>query len=259
MSTLNQELIVEKVNSINLINKQNYDETRIKQACYEARVSNDFFEIVNDHEVKRTIKDGEAYILRPNNQVVCVTKEYFNIPNNMIARIVLKGDYFSLGIAPVNTYADPGFKGRLGIVLSNTSRNYIKLKPGDPLTKIEFSTLTADCTEGYVGQHGGDVTTWPVRGDLIASDDELKKININKNSNDEIKKIYGDTLAKTIADIHKTKRDFVISAIISTVLPLMAIWGVYEKWSIASPILSTVIGLVTGLASNYIYNKFSKK
>lgn len=258
MSTLNRELIIEKVNSINLINRQNYDETRIKQACYEARVSNDFFEIVNDHAVKRIINDDQAYILRPNNQVVCVTKEYFNIPENMIARIVLKGDYFSLGIAPVNTYADPGFKGRLGIVLSNTSRNYIKLKPGDALTKIEFSTLTANCTEGYVGQHGGDVTTWPVREDLIVSDEELKNLNINKNSNDEIKKIYGDTLAKNIADLHKTKRDFVISAIISTALPLITIWCVYEKWDIASPILSTAIGLLTGLASNYIYNKFVK-
>ena len=31
MSTLNRELIIEKVNSINLINRQNYDETRTEK------------------------------------------------------------------------------------------------------------------------------------------------------------------------------------------------------------------------------------
>ena len=259
MSTLSPQKIKENVASVNLITAESYDVTKIKQACYEARVSNDFFEIEKNNAVRKNIDDNDFYILRPNNQVVCVTKEYFNIPKNIIARVALNGDYFALGIAPVNTYADPGFQGKLGIVLSNTSRNYIKLKPNDSLAKIEFSTLTDECEKGYVGQHGGEVKTWPFRGDLIVSDEEFNTLKIKKNSNDEIKKIYGDTLAKTIADVRYTKIGIIISTFISTALPLLLVWGIYQKWNPTSPVLSALIGLVTGILVNVICNRFFQK
>ena len=154
MSTINKDEILRLIR-INSLITRNFDELRIKEACYEASTSYDFFEITEKEAKKVTVADGDCFILRPNNQVVCVTKEYFDIPKNMIARVFLVGHYFSLGIAPVSTYADPGFKGRLGIVLTNTSKNYIKISPNEQIAKIEFATMSAPSHEGSVGHMAG--------------------------------------------------------------------------------------------------------
>lgn len=253
MSTLNQQEIISRINNHEII-IENYDSNRIKEVCYEARTSNDFFELVDHEARKKFVSNDDFYVLRPNCQVVCVTKEYFDIPLNLIGRVLLVGHFFSLGIAPVNTYADPGFKGRLGIVLSNTSSDYIKIETNTPIAKIEFSTLTQSSEYGYVGQHGGDVKIWPYRKDLIATEEELKMKKIDTNGDAEIERIYGTLLTKTIIDVRKSKLYFFVSTTISSLLPLVIMWGIIAKWNQASPFLSAIIGLFTGLISNVIFS-----
>lgn len=258
MSTMNKKKIKDLVLSGYLI-KQHFDEAKIKEACYEASTSNDFFEISAEGTKKITISDNDYYILRPNNQVVCVTSEYFDIPLNVIARIFLTGHYFALGIAPVNTYADPGFKGRLGIVFSNTSRNYIKIAPNERIIKIEFVTMQEPSEEGYVGQHGGDVTTWPFRRDLVADGDFLGKRNICPESPGEIEKIYGKVLKDTIFSAKKFYPRLAITTVISTLTPLVTVWGLSENWDFSSPALTLAIGIIIGIVSNTIFYFFTKK
>lgn len=252
MSTINKEKMLELIHADRLITR-NFNESRIKEACYEASTSCDFFEITVKEAKKVTVAEGDCFILRPNNQVVCVTKEYFNIPKDMIARVFLVGHYFSLGIAPVSTYADPGFKGRLGIVLSNTSKNYIKISPNEQIAKIEFATMSAPSHEGYVGQHGGEVTTWPFRSELIASKELLASKNINPDSSEELDKIYGVTLRRTINEARKSYLIFGITNVISIFIPLFTVWGIHEKWNFSSPVMSIAIGVATGIIANYLF------
>ena len=254
MATLNKQAILERLDNKEII-KENYDLSRIKEVCYEARTSNDFFELVNHEAKKIYIPNGDFYVLRPNCQVVCVTKEYFDIPLNLIGRVLLVGHFFSLGIAPVNTYADPGFKGRLGIVLSNTSSDYIKIETNNPIVKIEFSTLLQPSEEGYVGQHGGDLHTWPYRKDLIATEEDLRIKKIDTNGDEEIERVYGTLLKNTIKSVEKSKRFFVYSTAVSASLPLLILWGISSKWNLASPFLSAIIAVITGLISNMIFNR----
>jgi len=258
MATLNQQEIENRILKRELIS-QNYDQRNIKEVCYETSTSNDFFEL-NAHEAKKIqIPNNDFYVLRPNCQVVCVTKEYFDIPLDLIARIILVGHYFSLGIAPVNTYADPGFKGRLGIVLTNTSNDYLKIYTNTPIAKIEFSTLLNASEVGYVGQHGGDVTVWPYRKDLIASDSDLIAKSIDKLSDDELEMIYGTLLKNTIASVRKSKWFFAISTTVSTLLPLIILLGIYSQWNLSSPFLSALIGVIVGVGSNLIFFSLKKK
>lgn len=84
------------------------------------------------------------------------------LPSNVLARILAKGQLVSLGILPVNTYADPGFEGRLGITLFNATRRYIAIKPGQPIAKIEFTVLNRDVERPYAGQHGYETEIWPI-------------------------------------------------------------------------------------------------
>jgi len=258
MSTMNKGKIKDLVRAGNLI-KQHFDEANIKEACYEASTSNDFFEITANGTEKIVIPDNNYYILRPNNQVVCVTREYFDIPLNVIARIFLTGHYFALGIAPVNTYADPGFKGRLGIIFSNTSRNYIKIAPHERIIKIEFATMQEPSEEGYVGQHGGDVTTWPFRRDLVADADFLEGRNICPESPEEIEKIYGKVLKNTIFSAKKFYPRLGIATAISTIIPLITVWGLSQNWDFSSPALTLALGIMIGIVSNTIFYFFTKK
>lgn len=257
MSTMNKSKIKELTAAGKLINRH-FDETKIKEACYEASASNDFFEITAEGAKKVIISDGEHFVLRPNNQVVCVTREYFDIPLDVIARIFLVGHYFALGIAPVNTYADPGFKGRLGIILSNTSRNYLKISPNERIAKIEFDTMQEPSEEGYVGQHGGEVTTWPFRHDLVADAAFLSQKGIKLDSKGEIEKIYGKVLMKTIFGTRHFYKFLGVATLVSTITPLIAIWGLSGHWDFSSPIVSFGIGVITGIVANAIFYLVSK-
>jgi dCTP deaminase len=253
MSTLNRRMIENLATAGKLI-KEGFCDKNIREACYEASTSNDFFEISETGARKINIADGNHYILRPNTQVVCVTKEYFDIPLDNIARILLLGHFFSLGVAPVNTYADPGFKGRLGIVLSNTSRNYLKIGTNERIAKIEFATMLEACAEGYTGQHGGDVSTWPFRADMIADKPFLLQSGIDPNSPTEIERIYGPDLKNVIFGIRKFSWQLGIATLLSSVLPVIAIWGIKEQWNFSSPILILAIGIITGVVSNWIFH-----
>ena len=100
------------------------------------------------------LKEGYNLLLKPKQTLVVITMESLRLPANVLGRILTKGVLFSIGILPVNTYADPGFSGRLGLVLHNLSNSYIRITPGDPIAKIEFSRLQNAVHRPYEGQHG---------------------------------------------------------------------------------------------------------
>src|SRR3984893_16367534 len=108
-----------------------FDSTCVKQACYELRASDIFWDVASAAEDKRVVVGvhGE-YLLKPNCYVVCIVKEHISLPSNVLARVLTKGLLFSIGVLAVNTYADPGFEGRLGITLYNGSRRYVRIQPG---------------------------------------------------------------------------------------------------------------------------------
>lgn len=105
--------------------KENFEEQNVKQACYELRVGNYYYDL-NDYNKRYEINEEDYIVLRPHQRCVIITLEKLFLPEDILGKIFAKGSLFSLGIAPVSTYADPGFYGRLGIVLHNTSNNFLK-------------------------------------------------------------------------------------------------------------------------------------
>ncbi len=65
--------------------------------------------------------------------------------------MVCKGSLFSIGLSHVATYADPGFKGNLGIVTQNLSDKYIVPPPGEQIAKIDFTQLSG-ATESNISE-----------------------------------------------------------------------------------------------------------
>jgi deoxycytidine triphosphate deaminase len=125
-----------------LLITEGFELKSLKQACYELTSSNIFYDVASTHEDKRVIVNSRiGYLLKPHCYVVAITQECLALPDNVLARILTKGRLFSVGILPVNTYADPGFEGKLGITLYNGSHRYLSIRPGEAIAKIEFNVL----------------------------------------------------------------------------------------------------------------------
>jgi len=172
IGTLN-DTDIEASCQIGVLIEENYDPKRVKQACYELRCGTIFYR--QSEKYKRfVVEEGGNIVIKPGDTLVIITYESLKLPADIIGRIFTKGVLFSLGIVPVKTYADPGFSGRLGIVMSNISGNYIKLSPGEPIAKIEFSRLQYPVTKPYDGQHGYQTEIWPLRLDLLMTEEEIR-------------------------------------------------------------------------------------
>lgn len=172
---------------------QHFIRDNLKQACYELRASNKYFTISNGVSTRR---QAAEYLLLPNDYLVVVTKEKLLLPDDVLGRILSKGHLFSLGVIPVNTYADPGFEGFLGITLFNSSSNIIRIADGQAIAKIEFDRLEEAVAKPYRGQHGLSLDVWPVPAHLLVQSSELPRFGISGSY--QINKIYH---GKTVADL----------------------------------------------------------
>ena len=184
-----------------LLIEKNFDKEFIKQACYELRAGYTYYDISDDAK-RYEINEGEYILLKPKQIISIITQESLSLPTNMIGRVLAKGSLFSLGIIPVNTYADPGFSGNLGIVLNNLSNNFIKIFPKDSIAKIEFSKMARPVSKPYNGQHGYQTHIWPIRKDLILTPEEYLNENRIYSKIDEIRISYGDIIADAFRRVY---------------------------------------------------------
>lgn len=143
---------------------KNYDKRFVKQTCYELRVGDiAWYTYKRDPALrKQSIRNQGGVYIPPKGYVTIITMEELKIPEDCVGRIMTKGQLFSIGISAVNTYADPGFNGPLGITLINHSSKPIFIPIGKPIAKIEFIKLTKAVSDPYKGHHlqAGDL--WPI-------------------------------------------------------------------------------------------------
>ena len=250
MGTLTDQDIKKYVSEKKLIS-DNFDAKLIKQACYELRASNICYYLVGADLEKKVIQENEEILLRPNQIVVIITKETLNIPADILGRIMTKGRLFSLGVNAVNTYVDPGFVGRLGIVFQNQSTRYLKVPVGGAIAKIEFSKLHESVKDTYHGQHGYETNIWPLDKDYFVGTKELKeKFNI-VDPLDEIGLLYGESLELVFKRVLKFERRMIIGFIIYSVITLLYLGFVYwmngsDRWFL-EPLVSIAVGVLANI------------
>lgn len=251
VGTLNDKSIIEMCQDKRLIS-EGFQEKNVKQACYEIRSSYEYYDLSDDAKYYNLKESDFGYILLKLRQmVVILSLEKFNIPKDVIGRIMTKGKLFSIGIIPVNTYADPGFKGRLGIVLQNLSTKYIKIKPKEEIAKIEFSKLQEEVEEPYAGQHGYNTHIWPVDKKYWLNHDDINNDKRIKTVSSEIGLSYGKQMSKMLELIENYERKiFFLSIsylIFATVfISILNIIGV-KMGALRSTILGIVPSFIGGL------------
>lgn len=235
---------------------ENFEDSRIRQACYELRAGTIYYELdtadSDRHPVRHQLQPGEYILLKPKQFITVITHEKLKLPDNVLGRVLTKGQLFSIGIIPVNTYADPGFEGNLGIVLANLSHNYLKIRPLDPIAKIEFSKLRQAVTSPYSGQHGYETEMWPVPYHMILSKEEVVKDKRIRPHLDELEGIHGELLASHIKRVFRFERYLILAGcayfLFSTIV-LVVLAARHD----ADLTLSTMFSVILGVVSNLIF------
>lgn len=259
--TLNDENIIELCKNNNLLIEDNFENKMVSQCCYELRASEVYIMLSNNNDLKVCNLDNikEDYILiKPHNQVVIMTREKLNIPGNIIGRIMTKGKLFSVGLIPVNTYADSGFKGHLGIVFSNLSNNYIKIRPNDPIAKIEFSKIIGSVNEIYSGQHGYQTGVWPISEDIILTKKEIEKDSrVFDSQLDELESVYGEMIGSQYKKIYKYQRGVMFAFSFYVIINLVLFFFLDKNH--LTYVNNILIGIITNIIWMAIWNFVEEK
>ena len=227
---------------------ENFEERNIKQCCYELTAGNIYYELGDkQNPTKQTVQDSGYILIKPRQNVVIITKEVICLENDMLGRILSKGKLFSIGLLPVNTYADPGFDGNLGIVFYNSSHEYIKIFPNETIAKIEFSKLAEPVARPYNGQHGYQTKMWPIPVEMLLSDKEIKNDDRIGPKPDELEISYGKDIADVYRELVVTTRSVIISSCIFFIamILLIAHFGGGDK-------ITTTVSIFLGIVSNLI-------
>jgi dCTP deaminase len=227
---------------------EEFDPSCVKQACYELRASRIFYETASGNENKRIeIPSGSRYVLKPQCYVTAIVMEKIQLPSHVLGRVLTKGQLFSLGILPVNTYADPGFDGRLGITLCNISHRYVVIRPGQAIAKIEFAVLPKPVKHPYSGQHGFETGIWPIPTQYYANKDELRVEGLVGTEADELAKTYGPPIADLARRLDFYARR-VWMQILITIFAFLLLFALYDKLTLVQSVL---IGIVANLITHF--------
>ncbi len=222
----------------------NYSERNVHQSCYELRASQIYYDIA-DSRKKYNLLNSDYILIKPRQLVVVITMETISLPPDILARILTKGKLFSIGLLPVNTYADPGFYGNLGIVFYNLSNNYLKIFPGESIAKMEFSRLMVPVKEPYRGQHGYQTNIWPIPEDMILSSQEILKDSRIKSPSEEIMLSYGSNIGKVIDRVFRFERYLILAVLFYILLSMLLIYAMQgNDW------ITPTTGIILGVVSN---------
>jgi dCTP deaminase len=227
----------------------------VKQACYELRASNVVYETTEPRENKRLEVGAGGYVLRPQSSATLIVEERIALPNDVLARILTKGQLFSIGILPVCTYADPGFVGRLGITLSNASYRPVVIRPGQPIAKIEFSRLSQAVEQPYTGQHGFETEIWPIPTHLYATAADLKAAGVELNSDAEIARMYGPVVANIRQRVAFYERRIWLQIGI-TVISFAVLFAMSGQLGL---VVSVITGVLANLATSFGFHLYASR
>ena len=95
--------------------------------------------------------EDSPLVLHPHDFVLCQTKEYVKIPNNLLARVEGRSSFGRLGIAIHITagFIDPGFEGNITLEITNLGVMPVILYPEQRICQIVFEELCDECEKPY--------------------------------------------------------------------------------------------------------------
>jgi dCTP deaminase len=97
------------------------------------------------------VPEGEQFVIHPGEFCLGATREWVELPDDIVARIEGKSSLGRLGLIVHATagFVDPGWKGTLTLEITNLTRVPIILWPGKPIAQLSFMTLDKPAERPY--------------------------------------------------------------------------------------------------------------
>lgn len=102
----------------------------------------------------RDVQPGEIIVIPPNSFCLAETLETFNVPRHVLAIILGKSTYARCGLIVNCTPAEPEWKGRLTLELSNTTPLPIEIYAGEGIAQMLFHKASSVCSVSYADKKG---------------------------------------------------------------------------------------------------------
>lgn len=243
MTTFSDKKIVEELGRGRLI--KNPDIEMMDGSSYQLRLGDVYYDLTEDAK-RFKLGPDETVLIKPGHRVVLITAEDLDIPADIAVRVVSKGSLFAVGLSHVATYADPGFKGKLGIVTQNISDKYVILPQGEPIAKAEFCELTSDAERLYKGQHGFQMEIWPIKTHLQKTYSEVSTDSRVKSEKEEALNLLPLAAANLIREMEATQFWTNFGLFIAIFLNSLLILLVNEK------IIEGLIGIIASLIGTLV-------
>lgn len=99
------------------------------------------------------VRISESVIIPPKGCVLASTVEYFEMPDNLMARVADKSTWARRFLSIFNTTIDAGWKGYLTLELVNHGDSVISIDANSPIAKIVFEKLDEPTEAIYDGAY----------------------------------------------------------------------------------------------------------
>lgn len=109
-----------------------------------------------DFMERTVIDDDESFVVHPGDFVLGTTKEWVEIPNDLLSHVNGRSTFGRLAIVIHATAGllDPGWSGNVTLEISNLGTIPVELEPGMRIGQLTFETLESDVDRPYGVERG---------------------------------------------------------------------------------------------------------
>lgn len=166
MTILSDKTIKEYLKKRKILINPLKDEKQIQPSSVDLRLGNEFkvfkvirkpyidpkdSEDVSSYMESNIVKEGDSFIIHPNEFALATTEEYIKVPDDLVARVEGRSSMGRLGVTMHVTagFIDPGFEGKITLEISNIGAMPVALYPGQRVCQIVFETMTTPSIKPY--------------------------------------------------------------------------------------------------------------
>ncbi len=143
-----------------------FEERQIQPATYDLRVGHQG--ITTSSKKLVNIKEAGYLLIQPGDFAIVKVLEEITLDSQHVGRFGIRSKYTRKGlIATTGPQVDPGYHGRLTIVLTNLAPSPISLPFKDDFITIEFHRLEQPSTKPYSGPYQDQLNLGPEEVEAI--------------------------------------------------------------------------------------------
>jgi deoxycytidine triphosphate deaminase len=131
-----------------------FDESNLRGSSYDLTVGEEYYigqDGASSALSTERLKPKQSFTIPPHAVCFILTTETIELPKDVTARVSLRMTHIYAGMVLTSQPPfDPGYKGRVIVMLHNLSSEPFHLKCGERLATIEFACLSKECEDAKV-------------------------------------------------------------------------------------------------------------